>query len=153
MIVAYETPVIIVKAGNPKGITCLADLTNKDVKVGIADKETPEGQVIHAMLAKAGFAEGDIFVGNSSPSESTIVYSVQEFSTDVAIVHRDSVSAENKEKIDFIEIEPDSLIETPVFLFAAESTEHPELVEQFTGFMLSERVQRSFETFGYRPAK
>ena len=52
-----------------------------------------------------------------------------------------------------IEIEPDSLIETPVLLFSTTSTEYPELVEQFIAFMFSERVQRSFETFGYRPAK
>jgi molybdate transport system substrate-binding protein len=153
MAVAYEVPVIIVPAGNPKGITCLADLTNKDLRVGIADKETPEGQVILAMLEKAGFAKGDISIGNSSPSEGMIVYSVQALNTDVAIVHRNSVSTEYIEKLEFVDIEPDDLIETPILLFSAVSTEHPELVDQFSGFMLSERVQRSFEAFGYRPVK
>jgi ABC-type molybdate transport system substrate-binding protein len=150
--VAYETPVIVVEAGNPKGITCLADLTNRDLSVGIAAEETAAGQLIFAMLAKAGFKE-DINVKSSQPSEGTIVDFVSKHYIDAAIVHRNSVRAEYKEKIEFVEIEPDDLIETPILLFSAVSTEYPELVDQFTGFMLSERVQRSFEAFGYSPAK
>lgn len=142
VVVAYETPVIMVHVGNPKGITGLANLAKKDMRVAMADQDTPEGQMIRAMLAKAGITEEDFSVRSQ-----------YEVNFDAAIVYRNAVSAKEKEEYEFVEIEPDYLIENPVFLFATKSTEHPELVDQFTGFMLSERVQHSFEVFGYRPVK
>ena len=104
VVVAYETPVIMVHVGNPKGITGLANLAKKDMRVAMADQDTPEGQMIRAMLAKAGITEEDFSVRSQ-----------YEVNFDAAIVYRNAVSAKEKEEYEFVEIEPDYLIENPVF--------------------------------------
>ncbi len=152
--IAYDTPVIVVMSGNPKGVTGLADFAREDLKIGMTEENTYSGQVTRSMLEKAGVNTSELFLSSSSPDEAMIVTSLLASHIDVIITHKSiPMRMKGVENLEFIEIEAESLIENPIKLFRVKSSKDPKLVEEFTELMLSEEVQQSFEAFGYRPAK
>lgn len=152
--IGYQTPVIIVETGNPKGISRLADFAMGDLKIGLTEEDTYPGQVARSLLDSAGVATKELFITSTSPSEAMMVTGIAGSTIDASIVYKNvPLSMEGVENYELIDIEPQYLIENSLFLFEAKSSQQPKLVEEFIQMMLSEEVQSLFEASGYRPVK
>lgn len=71
--VGFQAPVLVVRKGNPKGITRIEDLANKGVKVVLTDPDYSTcGEMVYALLEEKGIKEavlknvGDDLVRNHS---------------------------------------------------------------------------------------
>ncbi len=85
VVLAYLIPAIIVKRGNPKNISSLADLANPGIRVGIAEPETVcVGLYGVEILKKAGLYER---------VKGNIVTRAESCSKTAAILQMDSVDA------------------------------------------------------------
>ncbi len=92
--VARQRPVIAVRAGNPKRIRSIADLSRADVRVALANPETASiGRVTKRILSEAGQWEG--IAKNAAvmkPTVSDVANDVQLGTVDAAVVWDATVS-------------------------------------------------------------
>lgn len=101
---AFMKPVIAVAKGNPKGITCLEDLFNKNIKVSIANPDAASiGRLTKKILTKSGYwdqLEKNITV--LMPTVNEVANSIKLGAVDAGIIW--NATANQYDGIDMVKI-------------------------------------------------
>jgi len=139
---------IAVAPGNPIGITGLADLARKDLKVVLAAPEVPAGKYAQEALATAGVSVEPVSL---EVSVKGVVTKVSLGEADAGIVYVTDVAAAAG-KLDGIAI-PDGqnvLATYPIAALAASA--HPDDAKAFVDLVLSPEGRRVLADYGFLPA-
>lgn len=151
-VIGYLEPVLLVAAGNPKGIQGIEDMARRELRVGLGNTEvTAAGRVAKTLLERAGLWEGvqaglDVEVGNVPE----LANSVQIGSVDVAVVWNITATPV-AEKCDTVEIRRDIWEPIAVPLGALTFSKHPEETKAFLEFCLSAEGQDIAREAGMTP--
>ena len=146
--------VILVKKGNPLGITGLGDLTKKGLRLGLAH---PEKSALGALTQRLARGQGltKKLEANRVVDSATGDYLVTQLrsgSLDATIVYRSNAlshAANVAEHFDLIEIGlPGSTALQPYAI--AKQTPHKQLLRRFFEHVLSPASRSRFETVGFR---
>jgi molybdate transport system substrate-binding protein len=148
--------VVIMPAGNPAGLTVLADLAKPGLKVVLAAKEVPVGnyslQVLDKLDAALGTGFKDKALANVVSYENDVkqvMTKVQLGEADAGIVYSsDSVAAPDLKKID-IPVENNVVAKYP--LAALTQSQSPELAQAFIAYVLSADGQAVLQKWGFLP--
>lgn len=151
-IIVYLVPAIIVQKGNPKNITCLADLAKPGITVGIGDPESVcVGEYAKEVLEVNGLydeVETNIVVHAESCSKTAALIPL---STVDAIIGWHVFHYWYPEKSEVVYIEPKNHIPKISYIPAAISiyNQNRNGAERFIEFLLSNEGQGFFRKHGY----
>jgi molybdate transport system substrate-binding protein len=138
---------IAVAPGNPKGITGLADLSRKDLKVVLAAPEVPAGKYADEILGKAGVTVHPVSL---EVTVKGVVTKVALGEADAGIVYVTDVSAA-KGEVDGVGI-PDDQNVTAVYPIATVSAgKLPDDATAFVDYVLSADGQKVLTGDGFLP--
>jgi molybdate transport system substrate-binding protein len=176
--VSQITPVIVVQPGNPKNITCLADLAREDVKVAVTDLTYSTcGHMLDKMFEKAGVeilpTSKGVFLKRDGVEKEIITFksgsrtcdTVKNRSRDAAIVWN-AVAHLRGEAVQIISIGKDLPVlgvDTitsatskvreigciGVTMITLKCSKKPEAAQKFAEFIASDEAQEVFKKFGY----
>jgi molybdate transport system substrate-binding protein len=146
--------VILVRKGNPSGVTSLADLAREDLRVGLAHPENSAlGALTKRMLQEA--ALWDAVVANRKLDAATgdfLVNQIRAGSLDAIVVYRSNAMgnpANLAEHLDIVDVDaPGSVAVQPVGV--ALDAEYPHLARRFQDAVLSNAARDDFLTYGFR---
>lgn len=139
-------PVIAVKAGNPLGITGLADLTNEDVRVVLGDtKATPLGKIATKAFTDAGILD-QVNVVATMATAPAVVNALTLEECDAVIVWKENVKDESIEIVDTTDM--DKYIKT-VPAATLSYCDDEEALIQFLKYLDSDEAHSIWEKFGY----
>ena len=146
-------PVIVVKKGNPKNITCLEDLGKSGVKVALGDENIAIGRTFKKILQKAEKDDPELpekinknVVVKGATVKQVLLY-VMEGQADAAVVWR-ADAVENKDKVDIIPIDPKYNVIKTVPIAILKTTKNKESAEKFYNFVLTEGKE-VFKKYGF----
>ena len=144
--VAYFVPVILVKKGNPRGITALSDLFDENVRVGLGGAEACQiGRLSTKLLANNALDRADLARGSKTPMESLTVNElgmwVENSKVDAAIVW-DAIAMNYADSCDMIEIPLDKNIISRVVIGMMTTAKHPAEARKFIAFLTSDAGQK-----------
>ncbi|MCB9882303.1 MAG: molybdate ABC transporter substrate-binding protein [Planctomycetes bacterium] len=147
--VATLTPVLAVRAGNPKAIHALADLSRADVRVGLADdRAAAVGRCATELLERAGLGDRVhpiVSTGTVPELANALVLDA----IDVAIVWDATVAAYDALQAIAIPVEPADV--RAVTLSVLTSSEDPRAALQFARYLTArDRGARRFEERGFQ---
>lgn len=153
--VSVFTPVIAVKAGNPRGIRSLEDLAREDLRVGLGDpRAAAVGVISQAMLEEAGLwetvearvRENGVF----RPTVNGLALDVANGPIDAAIVF-DAVAAQFQ-RVEAVAIPVREEQRTRVTLAVLESSGAPAAALHFARYLTAtDRGGRVFAEMGFTP--
>jgi len=150
--VAHHTPCIAVQAGNPKSITCLADLAKKGVTVILGDPEANAiGKTAAKLIEKNGLDGISGNVVSMAATVNEIVMQIAGGEADAGIVTIDNIK--NNDKIEIIEIPDDQNIDQLIPIGTLTMSEHSDAAQSFVDFVASDAGKQIFENNGFAPAK
>ncbi|MBR5429411.1 MAG: molybdate ABC transporter substrate-binding protein [Firmicutes bacterium] len=143
-------PVLAVAAGNPKGITGIADLANPEVSTVIGDAEsTPIGKI--AMQAFADFGVTDsvnlVATTTTAPQLATVI-SLGE--ADAAIIWKENCNAEGVEICDTPDMDAYVKVVPAARLTFADGDA---AADAFSEFLASDEANSIWEAYGYELAE
>ncbi len=148
--VAYHTPTIIVKKGNPKNIKSLKDLQKEGVKVILGDeKSNAIGQTTVKIIEKnklTGIANN---VVAKMATVSEMITHITEGKGDAAIATLDSVF--KNDKVDIIEIPKEKNIDQILPIAPVTASKEKDLANKFVDFISSDAGKAVFEKYGFKP--
>jgi len=152
--VCYFVPVILVRAGNPKEIHTLADLTRDDVKVGLGDPEfCAIGRKTSKLLAKNGVSEDEIHDPFRADTVNRLSERIKLGSLDAVIVW-DAMAHFAGEEGQIVPIAaPDENIISEVAVGVLNSSQYPEVAAKFVAFITSDEGRAVFEKHHYTLAR
>lgn len=146
--VVYHVPVIAVARGNPKNITCLADLGQPGVKVVLGDSNAcPIGKLSDKLLEKNkvnASVSGNVIARAATVSE--LVTYVALGQADAAIVWEDLYVPES---MDIVTIPKSQNLIKIVPIGALAFSEQPDAAQQFVDFVASDEGKAVFEKHGF----
>ncbi|MDD4892342.1 MAG: extracellular solute-binding protein [Phycisphaerae bacterium] len=166
---AYMTPIIAVKKGNPKSVKGLKDFTRPDVKIGLTiAKETTSGRLVQQALKTAGIQK-DVMarkpVENKSSGALVNMLQLPEPPVDAVTVWN-AVAGGVADKVDIVRIEPEFMPKTfeedgltyvngcvPVGLVVLKTAKFHDEIRQFVDFMISPEGQAIWKAAGFDVAK
>ena len=164
-IVSDSVVVLVVRAGNPKGIKGWDDLLEDDVEVVTPNPFTSGGARWNLMAAYGAWTRGGAkpeealdnlktLLGNTPVQSASAREALQVFSQgkgDVLISYEnEAITAQQKgEDVEFIVPDSTILIENPGAV--VNTTKHPEAAEAFLEYLWTDEAQRVFGEKGYRP--
>jgi molybdate transport system substrate-binding protein len=135
---------IAVPAGNPAGITGLADFANEELLIGLCAEEVPCGEFGRVALANAGVTPA---IDTNEPDVRALLTKVEAGELDAGIVYvTDVMSAEGVEGIEIPEGE-NVLAEYPIA--ALSGAPNPDGAAAFVEFVLSDEGQAILADFGF----
>jgi molybdate transport system substrate-binding protein len=135
---------IAVPAGNPAGITGLADFANEELIIGLCAEEVPGGEFGREALANAGVTPS---IDTNEPDVRALLTKVEAGEVDAGIVYvTDVISAEGVEGIEIPE-EENVLAEYPIT--ALSGAPNPGGATAFVEFVLSDEGQAILADFGF----
>lgn len=148
--VAYHTPTIIVKKGNPKNIKSLEDLQKESIKVILGDeKANAVGQTTVKIIEKNNLTGIAKNVVAKMATVSEMVTHITEGKGDTAIATKDSVF--NNDKVDIIEIPKEKNIDQVLPIAPVTASKEKELANKFVDFISSDAGKAVFEKYGFKP--
>jgi molybdate transport system substrate-binding protein len=136
---------IAVPAGNPAGITGLADFANEELLIGLCAEEVPCGEFGREALANAGVTPS---IDTNEPDVRALLTKVEAGEVDAGIVYvTDVISTEGA--VEGIEIpeEENVLAEYPIA--ALGGAPNPDGAAAFVEFVLSDEGQTILADFGF----
>ena len=146
-------PVIVVKKGNPKHITCLEDLGKPGVKVALGDENIAIGRTFKKILQKAEKNDPKIsekinknVVVRGATVKQVLLY-VIEGQADAAVVWK-ADAIENKDKVDIIPIDSKYNVIKTVPIAILKTTKNKETAEKFYNFVLTDGKE-VFKKYGF----
>jgi molybdate transport system substrate-binding protein len=136
---------IAVPAGNPAGITGLADFADADLLLGLCAEEVPCGQFGREALAGAGITPS---LDTNEPDVRSLLTKLEAGELDAGIVYRTDVLAggDAVEGID-IPADQDVLATYPIAVLTASG--NPDAAAAFVAFVLSEEGQAIMASYGF----
>lgn len=150
--VAYHTPTIIVKKGNPKKIKTLEDLQKDGIKVILGDeKANAVGKTTQKIIQKNKLTGIEKNVAAKTATVSEMVVQIVDGTADAAIATKDSVFG--NDKIEIIEIDPTKNVDQILPIGAAEASKEKELANKFVDYVSSDKGKAVFEKYGFKPVK
>jgi len=146
--------VILVRKGNPAGVTSLADLARPDLQVGLAHPENSAlGALTKRLLEHAALWEA--VVDNRKLDAATgdfLVNQIRAGSLDAVVVYRSNAMgnpANLAEHLDIVDVDlPGSVAVQPIGV--ALDAEYPHLARRFEDAVLSTAARDEFLTYGFR---
>jgi len=146
---AYLIPVIMVHKGNPHKIQSLADMTRKDIRVGLVDERIGAiGRLFVALLKKNHIRLSDVHTVYNAPMVCELANAVKLKSIDVAIVWRPIAMSYPKDA-DFITIPSDRNIVVPVSAGIIKISSNKTDARKFLQFMTSKAGKSILEKYNY----
>jgi molybdate transport system substrate-binding protein len=135
---------IAVPAGNPAGITGLADFADEELVIGLCADEVPCGEFGREALANAGVTPS---IDTNEPDVRALLTKVEAGEVDAGIVYvTDVISAESVEGIEIPE-EENVLAEYPIA--ALDGAPNRDGAAAFVEFVLSDEGQSILADFGF----
>ena len=136
---------IVVPAGNPGGVTSLADFADPARFIGLCAEEVPCGAFGREVLAKAGVEPS---LDTNAPDVRALLTQVASGDLDAGIVYRTDVMAAGHD-VEGIEIPADAdvVADYPIARLAASGA--PELADAFVTFVRSDQGQAILASFGF----
>ncbi|MEZ5987686.1 MAG: molybdate ABC transporter substrate-binding protein [Planctomycetota bacterium] len=135
---------IVTAAGNPRGITGLADLARADLRVVLCGPDVPAGRYARQALAGARVAVSSV---SDEPSVQAVVAKVRLGEVDAGIVYRTDVAA--REGVDMVPlpVEHDVVATYPIAVLASGGDR--EGGAAFVAFVTSADGQAVLRRFGF----
>lgn len=139
-------PVIAVQTGNPKGITALADLSNKGVIVVLGDSvATPIGKLSDKALSEASILDNvNIIARTTTAPEIATALSLGQ--CDTAIIWKENVNMEGVEAVETTDL--DDYIKT-VPAASLKCSKNAETLEAFLSYLDTNTAKGMWESYGY----
>lgn len=148
--VAHHTPCIAVQKGNPKGITCLADLAKKGVTVILGDPQANAiGQTAKQLIEKNGLTGINANVVSQAATVNEIVTQIANGQADAGIVTMDNVKS--NQDIQIIEIPDAQNIDQIIPVCTLTMSKNPEEAQKFADFIASDAGKQIFSNHGFTP--
>jgi len=145
---AHNKLEIVVAAGNPKGITGLADLAKPRVIYITAAATVPAGKYALQILASAGVK---VTPKSLETDVKSVVSKIELGEADAGIVYTTDVKAAGS-KVTGVPI-PDSVNVTATYqVVAVKGAKNSALANAFIAYLLSADGQATLQTFGFLPA-
>lgn len=145
---AHNKLEIVVAAGNPKGITGLADLAKPGVIYITEAATVPAGKYALQVLASAGVT---VTPRSLETDVKSVVSKIELGEADAGIVYTTDVKAAGS-KVTGVPI-PDSVNVTATYpIVAVKGTKNSALANAFIAYVLSSDGQATLEAFGFLPA-
>lgn len=150
--VAYHTPAIITKKGNPKEIKTLNDLEKDGVKVILGDpKANAIGKTSEKIIEKNKLDGLEKNVQAKMATVNEVILHVVEGKADAAIGTKDSVY--KNENVDVIEIPEDQNVDQILPIATVSASDKKDRADEFVEFVSSDEGKKIFEEFGFKPVK
>jgi molybdate transport system substrate-binding protein len=150
--VCYWVPTILVQKGNPKNITGLEDLLQRDLKLGLGDANVCAiGRTTKELLAKNNIAWDEVEknLKFQSLTVNELGMQIQAKSLDAVIVW-DAMARYYSDYGDQVPIARKENVLSTVDIGVLKFTEHRKLAEKFVDFLVSEQSRDIFEKHNYR---
>ena len=141
---ARNTMAIAVPAGNPGGVTGLADLARRELLVGLCAEAVPCGQFTRQVLLKAGVAARP---DTDEPNVRALLTKVEQGELDTGIVYATDVRAANGVAAIAIPDEYNVTTDYPIAIMSG--TSHPEAAAAFVAYVLSDDGRTLLEGHGF----
>lgn len=146
--VAHHTPCIAVQAGNPKGITSLADLAQEGITVILGDPEANAiGQTAQKLIEKNGLAGINDNVVSQTATVNEIVTLIVGGEADAGIVTADSVYS--NADIEIITIPDDQNLDQIIPVCTLTMSDNADAADKFVEFIASDAGKQIFEDNGF----
>lgn len=142
---ATNTLVLVVPAGNPGGVTGLADLADPDLRVVLCAVEVPCGSASRALLAEAGLT---VVPDSAEQNVAAVLTKVVADEADAGLVYRTDVVGADVESI-VPEGAEDVVNRYPVATLA--DAANPEAAEAFVAFVTGPHGQQVLAAHGFGP--
>ncbi len=136
---------IAVPAGNPAGITGLADFGNGDLLVGLCAVEVPCGQFGRHALTNAGVTPA---VDTNEPDVRSLLTKVEAGELDVGIVYVTDVQSAG-DAVDGIDIPAKANVTASYPIASLTDAGNREVADAFVAFVLSEAGQAILVSYGF----
>lgn len=136
---------IAVPAGNPVGITGLADFANSELFLGLCAEEVPCGSFARAALAAAGIEPA---LDTNAADVRALLTQIATGDLDAGIVYRTDVAAADDD-VEGIEIPTSDNIVARYLIAPLTDRDDPALAEAFVTFVLSDIGQAILTSFGF----
>jgi molybdate transport system substrate-binding protein len=133
---------IAVAAGNPAGVTGLADFADRDLLIGLCAEEVPCGRFARQALASAGVTPA---IDTNEPDVRSLLTKVEAGELDAGIVYVTDVRS--SDGVDGIEIPPEHDV---VARYPIAALTDSEVAEAFVAFVLSDEGQDILASHGFR---
>jgi len=146
---AGNTLVIAVAPGNPKGITGLAGLSRKDVKVVLAAPEVPAGKYAGEALSRAGVQVDPVSL---EVTVKGVLTKVALGEADAGIVYVTDVAAA-KGDVDGVAIPGDENVIATYPIATVAASVRPDDAQAFLDLVLSPQGQKVLAEAGFLPAR
>ena len=141
---ARNTMAIAVPAGNPGGVTGLADLARRELLVGLCAETVPCGRFTRQVLLKAGVAARP---DTDEPNVRALLTKVEQGELDTGIVYATDVRAANG--VTAIAIPDQYNVTTDYPIAIMSGTSHPEAAAAFVAYVLSDDGRALLERHGF----
>jgi molybdate transport system substrate-binding protein len=140
---------IVVPAGNPAGVTGLADFADDELLVGLCAEEVPCGEFGREALANAG-VESPAIDTNEADVRSLLT-KAESGDLDAGIVYRTDVLAA-RDAVEGIEIPAEDNVVADYPIAMLEASGNPEAAAAFVAYVLSDAGQTILDAHGFDPA-
>lgn len=136
---------IAVPAGNPAGITGLADFANGDLLIGLCAEEVPCGQFGREALANAGVTPA---IDTNEPDVRSLLTKVEAGELDAGIVYITDVLSAG-DSVEGIDIPADVNVTATYPIAALTGAASSEAAAAFVAFVLSDEGQEILASYGF----
>jgi molybdate transport system substrate-binding protein len=136
---------IAVPAGNPGGVTGLADFAESGLLIGLCAEEVPCGEFGREALANAGVTPS---IDTNEADVRSLLTKVQADELDAGIVYRTDVQAGGDE-IEGIDIPPEHNVTAAYPIAVLADSGAPDVADAFVAFVLSDRGQEILTSYGF----
>jgi len=148
--VSWFVPVVIVKKGNPRKITTLADFYRDDVTVALGNPRACQvGRISAKILEKNGHRREDLGTIKESLTVNELGVWVKMGDVDASIVW-DAVAANFADAVDVIAIPKEKNVISHVVVGLLSTSQHPDQAQAFIDFITSEAGRAILRKRGYR---
>lgn len=136
---------IVVPAGNPAGITGLADFAQADLLIGLCAEEVPCGDFGREALTNAGVTPS---IDSNEPDVRALLTKVEAGELDAGIVYVTDVLAAG-DTVEGIEIPADDNVTATYPLATLTDAGNAEVAAAFVEFVLSDEGQEILASYGF----
>jgi molybdate transport system substrate-binding protein len=136
---------IVVPAGNPGGVTDLADFANADLLLGLCAEEVPCGEFGREALANAQVTPS---VDTNEPDVRALLTKVEAGELDAGIVYVTDVMAAG-DAVEGLDIPADENVIATYPLAALSDADNAEVADAFVEFVLSDDGQEILTSYGF----